>query len=157
MIEYAELLLSTPEYWNIACNYLATAGDIGIGRMRAVLLHVGLRNPPSRPPAGNDDMVVDEEKDASRELDRVESVLRAAEEYRLEGATKEICRVSRITIDWRSLTILSDHVATYAKRQSIRSRRVFFRSRRRQAAVARDNGRHTGCIYHRGYVQRTPS
>jgi hypothetical protein len=98
VIEYADLLLSTPEYWNIACNYLATAGDIGIGRMRAVLLHVGLRNPPSRPPAGNNDMVVDGDADKedsrSGELDRVESVLRAAEEYRLEGVTKEICRVS---------------------------------------------------------------
>lgn len=97
VIEYAEFLLSTPEYWNIACNYLATAGDIGIGRMRAVLLHVGLRTPVPRPISSNDDMVVDEaeeEDSRSGELDRVESVLRAAEEYRLEGATKEICRVS---------------------------------------------------------------
>lgn len=106
VIEYADLLLSTPEYWNIACNYLATAGDIGIGRMRSVLLHVGLRNPPSASPskAGTqDNMAVDEEApaegekgtDESSDLDRVESVLRAAEEYRLEGVTKEICRVSR--------------------------------------------------------------
>jgi hypothetical protein len=97
-------LLSTPEYWNIACNYLATAGDIGIGRMRAVLLHVGLRNPPSRKPPADDDMAVEEDadKDDSHpgELDRVESVLRAAEEYRLEGVTKEICRVST---QWASL------------------------------------------------------
>lgn len=108
VIEYADLLLSTPEYWNIACNYLATAGDIGIGRMRSVLLHVGLRNPslPSQKPADRqDDMVVDQDAVAvgegengaekSSDLDRVESVLRAAEEYRLEGVTKEICRVSK--------------------------------------------------------------
>ena len=96
VIEYAEFLLSRPEYWNIACNYLATAGDIGIGRMRAVLLHVGLRTPARRPIASNGDMDVDEAErdDRTRELDRVESVLRAAEEYGLEGATKEICRVS---------------------------------------------------------------
>jgi hypothetical protein len=36
----------------------------------------------------------DKEDSRSGELDRVESVLRAAEEYRLEGVTKEICRVS---------------------------------------------------------------
>lgn len=106
-MEYADLLLSTPEYWNIACNYLATAGDIGIGRMRSILLHVGLRNPSasaSRAAAAEDGMAVDEEgvaegeaeADQSSDLDRVESVLRAAEEFRLEGVTKEICRVSRV-------------------------------------------------------------
>lgn len=102
VIEYADLLLSTPEYWNIACNYLATAGETGIGRMRSVLLHVGLRDPSlaSSIQGGTDDMVVDQDAeqgddaDQHNDLEKVESVLRAAEEYRLEGVTKEICRVS---------------------------------------------------------------
>jgi hypothetical protein len=107
-IEYADFLLSTPEYWNVACSYLATAGDVGIGRMRNILLHVATQtphtNPSSKPKEQNDDMAVDgqttsevladDDTASTSEFDRVESVLRACEEYQLEGVTKEICRVS---------------------------------------------------------------
>lgn len=97
LIAYADQLVggNLHGYWEMACDYLAGCGIVGVGRMREILTRVDLGLDGQAADEGKNNS--NEEDDTMEPVDRFETVnalLKVASDHGLEDERRVICRLA---------------------------------------------------------------
>lgn len=106
ILSYTETLQAVSQYWDLAVSYLATCGVEGFGRIKALVVRVGLG---SSVVEEDDDVDMDgnattttkrlKGKGKETNYAQLNEVLKVCYEHKLENEMKEVCRVSESRSD----------------------------------------------------------